>query len=105
MNSAMSSKSELNARSAQRSWPPTPLELLVTIAIAVILGVVLLTPTQWASDGDMIVPVSVLAFDIESATPIANAKVGLFRAPPRNSDSFLEVFQGRFTPEILDREA
>jgi hypothetical protein len=71
---------------------PTVIELLVVVATITILLALILPATQWAARGDIRLPVRVLVFDAARGRPIANAHVGIFRAPPiRGLKSFEET--------------
>jgi hypothetical protein len=97
----MSNNQDLNANLRQRRFP-TLVEWLIIVVIIVILMVLLVPQSQWASSGDIVIPVRILVFDIESVSPIAKAKVALFRGTPWLDDSFLDDFRERRPLEYVD---
>lgn len=91
----MSGKREWSEGMRRRLRSITVMELLTIISIATVFFAIVLPPVQWASDGDIVAPVRVLAFDVELAKPIVGANVVLFRAMPWVDDSFLQSFEER----------
>ncbi len=71
----------------------TLVEWLAIILIVTVFVALLLPAAQWASSGDIEVPVRVLVFDAASATPIAGARVGIQRAPPWFDEEFLTQYR------------
>ena len=48
----------------------------------------------------MTVPVKILVFDLDSMTPIAGARIRLFRGMPWFDDNFLDEFKRNFTDHV-----
>jgi hypothetical protein len=78
---------------------PTLVESLTLIAIVVVLIALVLPPVKWASTGDIQFPVRVFVFDAASGTPISDARVGIFRAPPLLGTQALAEDRDRYHPE------
>ncbi len=55
------------------------IEILVVLAILAIVVALLLPSKQWASSGEIVVPVKVLVFDAVEGKPIEGASVGVKR--------------------------
>lgn len=79
-------------------WP-TLVEWLVVIAIVAVMVAMLLSGEQWASSGSIRFPVRVLVFDAAHGTPIANARIGIFRARPLYDSKSLEEERDRYDPK------
>lgn len=78
---------------------PTLIEILLAIAIVAVLVALIVPATKWASSGSLRFPVRVIVFDARQSTPIANADVAIFRAPPLPHPNALAENRGRFDPE------
>lgn len=85
-------------------WPSTIIEWLIIIAIIAVTIAILVPEAQWASDGDITIPVRVVVFDAETVTPINGAQVSLFRCPPWTEDEFLKGFRERWSSEQFDAD-
>ena len=83
----------------------TLLEWLVVIAIVAVVILLLIPAVKWAADGDIRFPVRVFVFDAAHGTPIANAQVGVFRAPSRPDVRSLEAGRDSYDPKIRVRDS
>lgn len=81
---------------------PTLIEFLVIVAIITVLAALLIPPVQWASSGDIDVPVRVFVFDADLAIPIEGAVVGIIRCQPWSSDEFLKDYRDRVPTDVFD---
>ncbi len=81
---------------------PTLIEGLVVMAIICVAVALLLPPVQWASSGDITVPVRVIVFDAAQGTPISGAQVLVVRSPPTEVPSFMTDLQERVPHRIAD---
>lgn len=57
------------------------IECVVIVAIIAVLVALLVPQTQWVSDGSIRLPVRMFVFDADRGTPIANARLIVFRGP------------------------
>jgi hypothetical protein len=80
----------------------TLLEWVVIATIVLLLIALLIPATQWASSGDIELPVRVLVFDAQLAMPITGARVGILRGPPWIDDEFSVHYRKYFAPGIFD---
>ncbi|MBS0264218.1 MAG: hypothetical protein JSS02_19935 [Planctomycetes bacterium] len=76
---------------------PTLIELLAIIAIVAVIAALLIPPAKWGGSGSIRIPVRVLVFDASRGTPIANARVAMFYAPPLHDMKWLEE-----SPDLYD---
>ena len=83
---------------------PTPIELLVLIAIIAVVVALILPATKWAASGNIRFPVRVLVFDAVGGRPIANAHVGIFRAAPLYDLKSLEERPDDYSPRNRVRD-
>lgn len=74
---------------------------LVVIAVVAVLIAVLMPPVQWASSGEIKVPVQVQVLDERSGIPVVGAAVALFRSPPPESNAS-RSFEGELPLAIFD---
>lgn len=77
---------------------PTLIELLLLIAIIAAVVAVILPSAKWAASGNIRFPVRVIVFDAVHGKPIANAHVGIFRAPPIDDLKSLAVRPDDYSP-------
>ena len=77
--------------------PKTLLEWLIIAVIIAILVALVLPDSEWASSGTIVVPVHVVVFDGGTALPIADAVVGIVRAPPASGDFALDEYREPFS--------
>lgn len=77
--------------------PKTFLEWLVIAVIIAILVALVLPDSEWAASGSIVVPVHVVVFDGKTTLPIANAVVGIVRAPPASGDFALDEYREPFS--------
>ncbi len=78
------------------------IEWLILAGIVAVLIALLLPALQWASSGDIELPVRVLVFDARSGSPIAGARVGLLRAAPWFDDEYAEHYRDYVAPDVFD---
>jgi hypothetical protein len=77
--------------------PKTVLEWLIIAVIIAIIVLLLLPASEWASSGTINVPVHVVVFDGETASPISDAVVAIIWAPPATGDFALERYHEYFS--------
>lgn len=83
---------------------PRIIEALVLFALAAVVVALILPGAQWAASGSMRVPVRVFVFDASRGTPISNAHVAIFYAPPLVTPESLEVNRDLYDPQNRGRD-